>query len=36
MIDRQYQKLGFGRTVVGSTIQYVKETYTQAKQLDSM
>lgn len=36
MIDQRYQKLGFGRTVVGMAIQHVKENYPQAKQLGVM
>ena len=31
MIDQRYQKLGFGRTVVGMAIQHVKNNYPQAK-----
>jgi diamine N-acetyltransferase len=36
MIDRRYQKLGLGRTVVGMAIQHVKNNYPQAKQLGVM
>lgn len=36
MIDQRYQKLGFGRTVVGMAIQRVKDNYPQAKQLGVM
>ena len=36
MIDQQYQKLGFGRTVVGMAIRHVKDNYPQAKRLGVM
>lgn len=36
MIDQRYQKLGFGRTVVGMAIRHVKDNYPQAKRLGVM
>ncbi|KAM0704904.1 hypothetical protein Q7P35_007691 [Cladosporium inversicolor] len=36
MIDQRYQRLGFGRTVVGMAIRHVKEKYPQAKWLGVM
>lgn len=36
MIDHRYQRLGFGRRVVGMAIQHVKDEHPQAKQLGVM